>query len=354
MIEITAEIRNIRYHPTLCRPLPEYELSELDAALSRHASFFVTIDSTNKIAISRWVSPKRTRTYPYGRVYDTLQYSGKKVTVIPIFKDEGFYGDRDFLQWDTVSLMNLLGVYTIIGYYDRAQPNFRHPEKPKITKQRFNIEHIYDNLRQLLRYQSDALHWNLDQLNQVGHLGELALAANLALSQKYHIPMHSYTTALQKIETLKKDADTFKQESRKIAASAASRETNVINPHEKIAGTKGRITITNYLGGEYHLTVDEVWFIDNDTLLLVEAKHTTDPHQLITSANDIKDALVKMILFTNLENIRIMNRMYQHRAIMKLTASNQFSPDLLAPSKRRLYQALQEEARINGFQIIHQ
>lgn len=299
MIEITAEIRNIRYHPTLCRPLREYQFGELDYALTRHANFFVNIDSANRFALSRWVSPKRTRTYPYGRVYDTLQYSGKKVTLIPIFKDEGLYGDRDFLQWDTVSLMSLLGVYTIIGYYDRAQPSYRHPDKPKITKQQFNIEHVYHNLRQLLNYQSDALHWNLDQLNNVGHLGELALAASQEFSRKYNIPIHSRTAALQKIDILKSDADTFKIESRKIAAFAASRETKVINPHESIAGNKGRITITNYLGGEYHLTVDEVWFIDDNTIQLVEAKHTTDPRQLITSANDIKDALVKMILFIN-------------------------------------------------------
>lgn len=204
-----------------------------------------------------------------------------------------------------------------------------------------------------MNYQSDALHWNLDQLNQVGHLGELALAAYLELSKLFNIPMHAYATALQKIETLKTDAETFKKESRKMAASAASRETNVINPLENIAGNKARITITNYLGGEYHLTVDEVWFVDEDTIQLVEAKHTTDPRQLITSANDIKDALVKMILFTNLENIRIMGKMYQHQSIMKLTTSNAFSPSLLSPSKLRLYQALQEEARINGFQIIH-
>lgn len=166
--------------------------------------------------------------------------------------------------------------------------------------------------------------------------------------------MHSRIAALHKIDTLKSDADAFKIESRKIAASAASRETKVINPHESIAGSKGKITITNYLGGEYHLTVDEIWFIDDNTIQLVEAKHTTDPHQLITSINDIKDALVKMILFTNLENVRVMGKTHQHQSIMKLTSSNPFSPDWLSPSKQRLYQLLQEEARINGFQIIHQ
>lgn len=83
------------------------------------------------------VSSKRTRSYPYARVYDRLAFQGKKVTIIPIFKDEGLDGDRDFLQWDTVSLMSLLGVYVIIGYYVSATPNPNY--KNKITNQRFDL-----------------------------------------------------------------------------------------------------------------------------------------------------------------------------------------------------------------------
>jgi hypothetical protein len=41
--------------------------------------------------------------------------------------------ERDFLQWGTVSLMSLLGVYVIIGYYNYAEPNPQY--RNKITKQ---------------------------------------------------------------------------------------------------------------------------------------------------------------------------------------------------------------------------
>ncbi|MGC9043411.1 MAG: hypothetical protein ACP5KG_06100, partial [Myxococcota bacterium] len=75
---------------------------------------------------SWWVSPKRTRSYPDARVYDTLSFEGKKVTIIPIINDEGREGDRDFLQWDTISLMSLLGVYVIIGYYKNAEKSKRY------------------------------------------------------------------------------------------------------------------------------------------------------------------------------------------------------------------------------------
>ena len=50
---------------------------------------------SEKIAVSRWISPKRTRSYPYERVYDTLAFDGKKVTIIPVVKDEGLLSAYD-------------------------------------------------------------------------------------------------------------------------------------------------------------------------------------------------------------------------------------------------------------------
>lgn len=83
------------------------DLSTILARKRGDATFILQIDAENRFAVSRWVSLKRTRLYPYPRVYDSLGFAGKKVTIIPIVKDEGKDGDRDFLQWDTVSLMSL-------------------------------------------------------------------------------------------------------------------------------------------------------------------------------------------------------------------------------------------------------
>ncbi|MCW3136085.1 MAG: hypothetical protein N2V77_03985 [Canidatus Methanoxibalbensis ujae] len=133
--------------------------------MSEKAGFILRVNKDNEFAVS-WggVSPKRTRSYPYARVYDTLGFSGKKVTIIPIIKDEGKDGDRDFLQWDTISLMSLLGVYVIVGYYIQADRNPGY--KNKITNQRFDTEYIKEEIQRLLSYQSDALHWNLEQIDE--------------------------------------------------------------------------------------------------------------------------------------------------------------------------------------------
>ena len=108
---IKAKIKGIKYSPKLCKKLNKFSFDELQKGLSREGSFILKVDDENEFALSWWVSSKRTRSYPYARVYDSLNFCGKKITIIPIFKDEGKQGDRDFLQWDTISLMSLLNVY---------------------------------------------------------------------------------------------------------------------------------------------------------------------------------------------------------------------------------------------------
>jgi hypothetical protein len=96
-MDLFAKIKGIKYNPILCRELEIFDPKDLERALSSRASFILKIDKEKQVAISWWVSAKRTRSYPYARVYDTLGFSGKKITIIPVVKDEGKEGDRDFL-----------------------------------------------------------------------------------------------------------------------------------------------------------------------------------------------------------------------------------------------------------------
>ena len=89
MNTITAKIKGIKYTPFLCRKLKVYSLNELDKALSSEATFILKVNEKNHIALSWWVSAKRTRSYPYARVYDSLSFGGRRVTIIPVLKDEG-------------------------------------------------------------------------------------------------------------------------------------------------------------------------------------------------------------------------------------------------------------------------
>ncbi len=124
-MDVSAKIMGVKYTPFLCCSMNQYNLSKIDSAFDKDASFILNIQKDKQVGLSLWVSPKRTRSYTYARVYDTLNFHGKKITIIPILKDEGKEGDRDFLQRDTISLISLLGVYVIICYYKSAERRLR-------------------------------------------------------------------------------------------------------------------------------------------------------------------------------------------------------------------------------------
>jgi hypothetical protein len=45
-----------------------------------------------------------------------------RLTVIPVLKDEGIDGDLDRIQYSTISWMNLLNIYIVLGYYGVVIP----------------------------------------------------------------------------------------------------------------------------------------------------------------------------------------------------------------------------------------
>src|SRR3989338_8218101 len=347
MNHITAKIRGIKYTPLLCRKLHTFNFSKLDKALSKEATFVLKIDNKNHIALSWWVSAKRTRSYPYARVYDTLGFSGKKITIIPVVKDEGKDGDRDFLQWDTVSLMSLLGVYVIIAYYSEATQSSRYDKK--ITEQRFDIDYLKTQIKKLLSYQSDALHWNLSQIDNIAEIGRKAFDSYEKISQKLGVEMHSKESAEKRINELKKGKDAFMKLSRNLAEMAQKRESVTVQPKEHLNGIKGTITITNYLGGNYYFTSDEVGLHSKD-IHLIDAKHTKEDK--LPALGDIKDGLLKMILFTNLEDVKVNSEKFTPIPILKLTTSDTFKlTDINKPQKEML-EILKKEAQINNFKIL--
>lgn len=345
-MDLLAKIKGIKYKPLLCRELEVFDYKNLEKALSFYSSFILRVNRENQIAISRWVSAKRTRSYPYARVYDTLGFSGKKITIIPIVKDEGREGDRDFLQWDTVSLMSLLGVYVVVAYYNDAERSKRY--RHKITNQRFDIDYIQEQIKNILSYQSDALHWNLAHIDKVGQIGQKALEAYTKISKKLKVEMHSQQAVEKRFVELLKGKDEFMKLSRMLAERAQRRERLTVQPKENLSGTKAIITIQNYLGGYYYFTVDEAEIRDGD-IFLVEGKYTRD--DVLPKEGDIIDGVVKMILFTNLKNVRFGNKEYNPIAVLKLTVKDGYNEKKLSARQRKLVQELIGEAKENNFKI---
>lgn len=345
-MNILAKITGIRYTPYLCRNLKTYDITQIDLALSNDSSFLLNADKNKKIALSWWVSPKRTRSYPYARVYDTLFFHGKKVTIIPIFKDEGENGDRDFLQWDTISLMSLLGVYVIIGYYKTAKKNKNYQNK--ITEQRFDTQYLKKKIYEILSYQSDALHWNLHQIDEIEKISQKALKCYKIIEKKTGVKLHSIDFVQWRIKEIFKSKKNFMNFSRELAQKAQTREKNTIQPKENLSGTKATITIKNYLGGYYFFTCDEAK-IEKNKIYLIEGKHTK--RGIIPSTEDIKDGLIKIILFSNLSEVKFNNKIFSPITILKLTSSIKFNNKDLSISNLKILKLLKKEAEENNFEI---
>jgi len=314
-MEILANLKELKFKVTLPTKLPECSINEFEAGKMARTGCYVLTYKNNSFGVSQWVSPKRTRSYPYARVYDTMSKQ-LRVTIIPVVKDEGFDGDRDFVQWDTVSLMSLLNVFVILGYYQTAEKNPNYENK--ITNQILDYKYLREQLDSLVDYKSSALHWNLSQLENSLQIIKKCKSSYKNISKTLNIKMHSFEGIDKRIEFLKDNARAFKEYSRSLAASAQDRELQTTQPKESVIEEKAKITIWNYLGGLYYLTVDEA-VIKKGRLFLIEKKHSKNT--LFPSMNDIKDGIIKMILFSNLAETKIGSKSFNHLSVLGLTSS---------------------------------
>ena len=354
---LQATITNFSYQKCWHENLPCVNFIDINDLPSKVLVNF----KAKTFALSKWVSPKRTRSYPYARVYDTFSSPANKVvTIIPLIKDEGINGDMDYLQFDTVSLMSLLNVYVIVAFYDKAELNPRH--KNKITNQKFNNEYILSQLNNLCNYHQSALHYNLNQLStqKLSKLVNLAKNAYENISKSLKIKLHNPQNIDKFLVKITQNKDEFIAFSRKKAKKAQNAEALTTQPKEQIGiGKKAKIIIENYLGGQYFFTIDDV-FVKDEILHLCESKHSKNA--LLPSNDDIKDGLLKLMLYNNLfeiqgfKNFKVVLRLTSNilQDSFKLPSENLKSFILshsFSKSQITMLNALNKEAKNNNFEI---
>ena len=321
-MNLFAEITGIKYKLCSSSELTEISFDELN--VNSMPSSCIIKDNKYNFSISKWVSPKRTRSYPYERVYNTLS-NQKRITVIPIIKDEGARGvdgskgDRDYIQWDTISLMSLLDVYVILAYYEIAE---KHPTREnKITNQKFNNDYVKNKIEEIANYHSSPLHWNLQEINDtLPSLIDLVKKSYQKISDELNVTFHNFSGIDKFKNQFLTGVEEFMRTSREKAKEAQNRERQTIQPKEALSSlTKATITIKNYLGGLYYFTTDEIDF-NEENIFLIEAKHSKGSK--LPSIGDIKDGLLKLILYCNLKNVKINSLSYNSIPVLKLTSSN--------------------------------
>lgn len=282
----------------------------------------------NFIAISRWTGPKRTRTYPLAKVYDTYTHSSKIVTVIPVFKDEG-KGERrhdtnlDRITYTTFSWMNLMNVYIILAWYDNASKK----DDYRITHQRFDPSYVREKIEEIAQYRMDAHHWNREHFQRDFVLAyQKAVESYSRIARTLGVSLHEeglHQAYLREVvsesDSHTLDLNKFALKSLSASERAAWREgkTSHALEYSEDKTYKGLLELRNYLGGIYYLTADEVIFEGPNKLILQESKNTTK--KLLPSLNDIKDALFRLILYAHIVHLEYERQIYSCRARLRLT-----------------------------------
>ena len=343
-MDITGNITGIKYKILLKEDFKNINIKDFN--INESPSACAVLNGNNIFGISKWVSPKRTRSYPYQRVYNTLNFS-KKITVIPIIKDEGLDGDRDFLQWDTVSLMSLLDVFVIFAYYNKATKNSKFDNK--ITGLKFDNKYVLSKIKEIDQYHSSALHWNLNELkNNLHNIVDIANKCYKNITKQTGVVLHNQNGIDNFKAKISEDISVFMKFSREKAKDAQAREILTNQQKENLSTlTKAKITITNYLGGQYFFTVDEV-FIEGNVIELIESKHSKT--SILPSISDIKDGLLKMILYSNLKDIEVNGIKMKSKVILKLT-SDKIANATYTKLQSNLIQSLLDEAKENDFVV---
>lgn len=310
-------IKNVQYRAFLMEELQLYDYKTFD--INNAETSGKILFPNGEFVYSKWVSPKRTRSYPFERIYNTYN-SPMRLTIIPVLKDEGLDGDLDRIQYSTISWMNLLNIYIVLGYYDRATKN-NHPlqiTKNKISNQRFNENGVNEQIVRISQYKQSALHWNRSLVEaSFVDIYKLALDSYERISKKTGVKVHNRNTQEQYLAIIMSDFENFKDISLRGSKSASLRETQTSHGFEYLSnGVKATFQIENYLGGLYYLTADEV-VRNGDTYLIQESKNST--LGFLPTLSDIKDGLFKLILYSNLDSLQLSGKLVQFTSCLKLT-----------------------------------
>lgn len=326
LLKLKGKIENVIYKPMFrTSKLKEYDFHDFNVN-SASSYGFVNFHNESRLAYSYWVSPKRTRSYPLSRVYSTY-HAEKRVTIIPIVKDEGIGGEHDRINFITLSWLNLMNVYILLAWYDSAEKHKTNSKK--ITKQQFNNDYIKQQFEKIQFCHTDAHHWNREHFEkEFPYVMEKAVESYKRIEKETGVQLHNQNLNLNFLNEVTRnehnnllDFDKFKEKTLKTSQLAALRESNTNHKFEFLSSKsqKGIFAIENYLGGEYNLTCDEIIFENKDSIIIQESKNSTT--QKLASADDIKDGLFKLILFSNLDTLKLNDKNVNYRTRLMLTGN---------------------------------
>lgn len=227
------------------------------------------------------------------------------------------------------------------------------------------VDYIRNKLEAINHYQQTALHWNISHVeNDFVDIYERAIASYQRIAAQTGVTMHprgEHSAVLDGYMSGGKfDIELFRGISLTRSMKAARRELVVKHLRESLRdGEKAYIVLRNYLGGEYHLTADEV-YEEGGRLVIQESKNSTKAK--LPSLEDIKDGLLKLILYSNMDELLVNGVRVDFTTQLKLTGNVDgilrlpASPEIIdafmrrnrfSPSQCAIIERLNQEARQN-------
>jgi len=269
----------------------------------------------------------------------------------------------------TYSWMNLLNIYIILGYYVDAEKTCRGNKTNLITNQKMDNDYIINKIKEISKYKMSALHWNTTHFQKDFEKIYLkAVECYKKISKLENVKLHSFEKHLEVLKNFKKsgkfDIEKFKEYTLKRSKEAQNREIKTIHELEHLSdGYKGLFVISNYLGGLYYLTADEI-YVEDGVFIIQESKNSSKGK--LPSINDIKDGLFKLILYSNLDKLEYNGEKVEFKTRLKLTGNLKGNLKLPADdkditsfiNKNRLSRhksailKLQKEAELNNIEIL--
>jgi hypothetical protein len=232
LLKFDGFIKGVSYKANLTAPLVAYGFDEFDINVAKP---YGLIDADEqRVGYSKWVSPKRTRTYPFERIYNTYN-AARSLTIIPVIKDEGRDGDFDRVQDSTISWMNLLNVYIVLAYYETAEKSTRASQagRHKLTRQRLNNEFVRAQLEEIINYKQSALHWNENLFaDRFVEIFRKALDSYRAISRKTKVEVHQQASSEKYLAEIAADFGVLQRTSLKGSERASARELQTSHRHE--------------------------------------------------------------------------------------------------------------------------
>ena len=203
-------IKDVKYLTCLEAPLTSIAYEAFD--INKAGSYGVIQHQNGEAAFSKWVSPKRTRSYPFERLYNTYNRP-LRITIIPVIKDEGFDGDLDRVQYTTLSMMNLLNVYIVLAYYQTAKKNmtYKQMNREKLTSQTLDSIEVNIQIDQIMSYKQSALHWNMSLLeSQFSSTYRKALESYEKISKSTGVKIHDPKSQEKYLDSVEADYQHFR------------------------------------------------------------------------------------------------------------------------------------------------